>query len=194
MTYDTSSIPIPLRYQRRPQMKSISRNLHRSMVRRSRRGRRTISGQHPRTATSRPECLHQHPLRRHHLGTGLDKSLGGATMSHFQKWSLLCVLAAFFFLVGPCRAATVSGSITCVAANGTFFAATNGAVTVFRPDIGRSNVAGVGQDSSFYLYNIPSGQYVLEIWSRANLSLPVRTFQIIVAEPVTQIPRISLPC
>jgi hypothetical protein len=50
-------------------------------------------------------------------------------------------------------------------------------VTVFRSDIGRSAASYSGYDGMYYLYNIPDGDYTLEIWAYPNsppLTFPIR--------------------
>jgi hypothetical protein len=88
-------------------------------------------------------------------------------------------------------AATVRGKIGCTAAQGQ---PTGKYVTVFNAGIGRSKQAAVGSDGTFYLYNIPANSYVLEVWSRANPTVPPQTFQLKVLEPYTNVPAISVPC
>ena len=92
---------------------------------------------------------------------------------------------------GSGHAATVRGQASC--ARGANPAATS-YITVFRGDIGRSKPAQMGSDGKFYLYNVPSGKFALEVWSKQNPSAAPRVFEIVVAEPYTDIPQVSLPC
>lgn len=92
------------------------------------------------------------------------------------------------------HAATIGGSVACLAGNGLRSPANLASVTVFRADIGRSNPSMVMPDGSFFLYNIPPGAYVLEIWSKINPGLPPRIFQVLIQEPVTKLPEINMPC
>ncbi len=89
------------------------------------------------------------------------------------------------------RAATVQGALFCPTGNRPAY---NSAVSVFRADIGQSSLAAVGQNGMFYLYNIPPGNYVLQVWSRTNPSQQPLLYQISVFEPLTSLPLLQLPC
>jgi hypothetical protein len=91
-------------------------------------------------------------------------------------------------------AATVRGKVGCAAQGGGQGQPTAKYVTVFNANIGRSKQASVGSDGMFYLYNIPANSYVLEVWSRANPSLPPQTFQLKVLEPYTNVPAVTVSC
>ena len=91
-------------------------------------------------------------------------------------------------------AATVRGKVGCMTAGGKQGAVTGKYVTVFNASIGRSKQAAVGTNGMFYLYNIPANNYVLEVWSRSNPSLPPQTFQLKVLEPYTNVPAITVSC
>jgi len=54
----------------------------------------------------------------------------------------------------------------------------------------RSAPARTGSDGMYYLYNIPAGQYYLEVWT--NPQTPT-LFQVTVAEPNTDMPRVTVP-
>ncbi len=65
-------------------------------------------------------------------------------------------------------------------------------VTVYRADIGRSGVAYSGADGMYYLFNIPPGPFVLEIWVHPNS--PPMTFKIqVYNQPFTDIGPIRVP-
>jgi hypothetical protein len=66
------------------------------------------------------------------------------------------------------------------------------AVTVFRPDIGRSAPAYSGRDGMFCL-NIPSGNYTVEVWCAPNGTEPPLVFHVEVKEARTDLPPIRLP-
>ena len=54
----------------------------------------------------------------------------------------------------------------------------------------RSAPARAGSDGMYYLYNIPAGQYYLEVW--VNPQTPA-VYQVTVAEPNTDMPRVMVP-
>jgi hypothetical protein len=89
--------------------------------------------------------------------------------------------------VGAANAATVRGRL--LHQNG--YPAAGVAVTVYNQTMGRSSPAFAGADGMYYLYNIPPGNYYLEVWIYPN-SPPV-VYQIQVAEPYTDIPPTSVP-
>jgi hypothetical protein len=89
------------------------------------------------------------------------------------------------------KAATVQGVAFCSAAGRPAY---NAAISVFRADIGQSNLAAVDTSGAFYLYNIPPGVYVLQVWSRVNPSQAPLLYQISVFEPLTSLPVLQLPC
>jgi len=83
-------------------------------------------------------------------------------------------------------AGAVRGQLLRVAPNGGRYPAAGVAVTVFRGDLGRSGAAYTGYDGMYYLYNIPPGNYTLEIWTGAQM--PSATYNIIVYnQPMTDI-------
>src|ERR1700709_1948638 len=61
------------------------------------------------------------------------------------------------------HAATVRGRLVRNSPNGQY-PAPGVQVTVLRPDIGRSGASFSGPDGMYYLYNIPPGPCVLEVW------------------------------
>jgi len=89
------------------------------------------------------------------------------------------------------HAATVQGIAVCANQNTPAY---NAAISVFRADIGQSNLAAVGENGVFYLYNIPAGIYVMQVWSRSNPSLAPLLFTVSVFEPLTSLPVLRLPC
>jgi hypothetical protein len=78
-------------------------------------------------------------------------------------------------LMGIAEAANIRGRLYRQTRGGTF-PAQGIPVTVFAPNIGRSAYAYSGSDGMYYLYNIPDGNYTLEIWVYPNS--PPLTFQI----------------
>jgi hypothetical protein len=54
----------------------------------------------------------------------------------------------------------------------------------------RSAPASAGSNGMYYLYNIPAGQYYLEVW--VNPKTP-QVYQVTIAEPNTDMPRVTVP-
>ena len=101
---------------------------------------------------------------------------------------ILCALfICLSFLETPnCIAATVRGRI--VRSNGNF-PVPYVTVTLASPERGRSAPAVTGFDGMYYLYNVPPGPYVLELW----LGQRPATYPITVQDPVTDIPPLPFP-
>lgn len=94
-------------------------------------------------------------------------------------------------LAGVAEAATVRGRLERQTPQGRYPAA-GIPVSVFRPDIGRSGMSYSGYDGMYYLYNIPDGDYTLEVWVYPNS--PPMTFNIHVAgQEFTDIAPIVVP-
>ena len=62
-------------------------------------------------------------------------------------------------------------------------------VTLFSSSRGRSAPSVTGPDGMYHLYNVPPGQYIIEIWLGGR---PVQ-YSINVGEPYTDYPPISIP-
>ena len=63
-------------------------------------------------------------------------------------------------------------------------------VTLYSPTFGRSSPAVTGPDGMYYLYNVPYGNYYLEIW----LSNPPRAYPAQVGRyPYNDLPQIAVP-
>lgn len=107
---------------------------------------------------------------------------------------LVCAAAAVLLWTSPhaMHAATVRGQVTCSAGNPS--AVTGYYATVFRGDIGRSKRAEVDSDGKFYLYNVPTGKFALEIWLRSSPGAPPKVFEIAVRDPYTDVPSLSISC
>lgn len=70
------------------------------------------------------------------------------------------------------------------------YPAANVRVTVYNPNIGRSSPAYTGNDGMYYFYNVPAGDYYLEVWvSQQPLVYTIRVYE----QPFTDIPPILLP-
>jgi hypothetical protein len=68
------------------------------------------------------------------------------------------------------------------------------AVTVYHQQMGRSQPGYSGSDGMFYLYNIPAGQYYLEIWANGTGNRPL-VFQILVndQQQFTDVAPVTVP-
>ena len=99
--------------------------------------------------------------------------------------AMLCMLAPQ--VVGA--TSTVRGKLIRIGPQGTYPAG-GIRVTVNSQYRGRSNPAYSGPDGMFYLYNIPPGQYVLEVWATS----PALFFTIQVREqPFSDVAPIRVP-
>lgn len=105
--------------------------------------------------------------------------------------SLVCALILFFGAALGAHAAILRGRLVAQGPSGQFPVA-GIAVTVLRPDLGRSPPSYSSQDGMYYL-NVPAGLYTLEVWfSRDPRVAPMR-YQIQVREPNTDLAPIKLP-
>jgi hypothetical protein len=109
---------------------------------------------------------------------------------HSLLWfrtSVYCVALLFLAATfpAPARAAVLRGRLERVDQYGRHFPAAGISVTVYRQDMGRSSPSVTDATGMYYL-NVPAGGYWLEIW----VSNPPRAYQILVVEPVTDIPPI----
>ena len=110
--------------------------------------------------------------------------------NQFSLWMLLAILLAVLAQPVFAASSTVRGRLTRVAPNGQSFPAQGIAVTVYNPQLGRSSPAYSGPDGMYYLYNIPTGSYTLEVWASNSPLL----FQIqVYPQPYTDIARIAVP-
>lgn len=63
-------------------------------------------------------------------------------------------------------------------------------VTLNHPSFGRSSPATTGSDGMYYFYNVPLGDYYLEVW----VSNPARVYPMrIFGTPYSDLPRIGVP-
>lgn len=99
---------------------------------------------------------------------------------------LLFCCATFAVASTPAHAASIRGQL--LHKNGQ----PAGSVTVTISDHKnyRSAPARAGSDGMYYLYNIPAGQYYLEVW--VNPKTP-QVYQVTIAEPNTDMPRVTVP-
>lgn len=91
------------------------------------------------------------------------------------------------------HAKVVRGGLYRLAANGQQFAAQGIPVRVTNKIMGPSSFAYSDQTGMYYLYNVPAGDYVLQIWltndERQAMTFPLR----VGSEGVVNIPRIRVP-
>ena len=100
----------------------------------------------------------------------------------------LTALVFFFFVfTASVQAATVRGRLE----NRNRYPAAYVAVTLYNQQMGRSSAAYTGADGMYYLYNVPPGDYYLEVWIYPGQ--PPLTYSIRVNDPGTDIPPIQLP-
>jgi hypothetical protein len=99
---------------------------------------------------------------------------------------MLTCFAAFAAATMAADAASVRGQL--LHQNGQ--PATSITVTISDHKNYRSAPAQVGVDGMYYLYNIPAGQYYLEVW--VNPKTP-QIYQVTVKEPNTDMPRVTVP-
>jgi hypothetical protein len=97
---------------------------------------------------------------------------------------LLCC-AALAAASTAARAASVRGQV--LRQNGQPLAGVT--VTISDHKSYRSVPAHSGNDGMYYLFNIPAGQYFLEVWT--NPKTPT-VYQVTVSEPNTDMPRVTV--
>lgn len=106
----------------------------------------------------------------------------------FRAPALMIALALVF--AETAYAATVRGRLDRTGPYGLYPAA-GVAVTLFNPQVGRSSPAYTGMDGMYFIFNVPPGNYNLEIWPYPG-SPPV-VFPIVVRDPGTDVPPIKIP-
>ena len=102
-----------------------------------------------------------------------------------NQWRWVLAVLAFFAAV-VANGATVQGQLVYASGRPSAYVA----VRLNSTGRGPSQFAYSGGDGRFYLKNVPTGDYKLEVWqgSKVVTSLPVR-----VQEPTTILPPIRLP-
>jgi hypothetical protein len=90
-------------------------------------------------------------------------------LNNYRHAAFLVVLGILLITVFPgvAEAANVRGRINRRTPQG-FVPAQGVPVTVFRSDVGRSAPSYTGNDGMYYLYNLPDGDYTLEVWAYPN--------------------------
>jgi len=101
------------------------------------------------------------------------------------------LLFLFLFLVGTASSAVVRGRLDRVVPGGGRGGAGGIRVTVSTPRRGRSPAVYSAQDGMYYIYNVPSGDYHLEIWVNGPNGAPM-VYPVSVREPYTDIPAITV--
>lgn len=106
------------------------------------------------------------------------------------------VLATVFLLVVlltislPAYCQDVRGMLFRVGPHGPY-PAVNVLLTLFSPSVGRSAPSYTGRDGMYSFYNVPPGQYMLEIWGYGPNPI---TYQInVLNRPYNDIPQIRVP-
>lgn len=77
---------------------------------------------------------------------------------------LLISLLLTFVGAASAQGATVRGRLDRRDGQGRLYPATYISVTLNSPTMGRSSPTYTGADGMYYLYNVPPGNYLLEIW------------------------------
>jgi hypothetical protein len=101
----------------------------------------------------------------------------------------IVVLTAFLLLAVAtlASAATVRGYVFRQAPNGVSYPAPRVMLTLYSASMGRSSPAYSGEDGFYYFYNVPPGNYVLEIYQDPRMP-PVMRFNVTVVPPDPQHP------
>ena len=100
---------------------------------------------------------------------------------------IIPLMFLFFVFTASVQAATVRGRLE----NRNRYPVAYVAVTLYNEQRGRSAAAYTGGDGMYYLYNVPPGEYLLEVWIYPGR--PPLTYSIQVNDPGTDIPPIQLP-
>jgi len=107
-----------------------------------------------------------------------------------RQSSLKVALAGLALLASHAlEAATLRGQLRC---NNGDAPAVGIAVTV-NGVRGRTTPFFTGGDGMYYITDVPAGQYVLEIWLSKRGNDPTSTQQIIIKEPITDVPPQVVP-
>lgn len=93
--------------------------------------------------------------------------------------ALLISLLLTFVGTASAQGATVRGRLDRRDGQGRLYPATYVSVTLNSPKMGRSSQAYTGADGMYYLYNVPPGDYQLEVWAypgRAPITYNIRVY------------------
>src|SRR5262245_43359987 len=105
---------------------------------------------------------------------------------------LACIAIAALFIESAVGASSiVRGRVIRVTRPNQSYPASGIPVSVFSPQRGRSTFAYSGADGMYYLYNIPSGAFTLEVWvSKSDpMTFPIQVYD----QPYTDIAPIQVP-
>jgi hypothetical protein len=114
------------------------------------------------------------------VGKGIRKSLVSSVL----------LLLLLFVAQASAFAGTVRGMLLRRGGDGNQYAAPYVKVSLNNEERGRSALAYSGTDGMYYLYNVPAGNYLLEIWVSPT---KVQRYKISVSDqPYTDIARIEI--
>jgi hypothetical protein len=105
---------------------------------------------------------------------------------------ILLLSLVVFIATASVYAGTVRGRLDRRDAYGRVYPAAYVVVTLYNQQIGRSSPVYSGNDGMYYLYNVPPGPYLLEIWIYPNQE-PLRYGIQVYDQPLTDIAPILLP-
>ncbi len=102
-----------------------------------------------------------------------------STTNWIRRINIVLLVSLLLIFIGTTSAqgATVRGRLDRRDGHGRFYRATYVSVTLNNPRMGRSSPAYSGGDGMYYLYNVPPGDYQLEIWAypgRPPLTINIR--------------------
>ena len=110
-------------------------------------------------------------------------------MKSTRRILTIVILLAMVIVSSMASAQTVRGRLYRHAPYGPPYPAGYVAVTLFAPHMGRSALAYSTPDGFYFLYNVPPGSYVLEIWAhQIPLTMPVTVYN----QPWTDIPPFTI--
>lgn len=118
----------------------------------------------------------------------------GALMQRAKNLSVKFVLLSLlvFATTAYAYAGTVRGRLDRRDAQGRDYPAASVGVTLTNDRGVRSSPAYTGSDGMYYLYNVPPGTYLLEIWVHPNRD-PIRYTVQVSNQSLTDIPVIVIP-
>ena len=98
-----------------------------------------------------------------------------------RRMNIVLLMSLLLVFVGTtsAQAATVRGRLDRRDGQGRSYPATYVSVTLNSPSMGRSSPAYTGADGMYYLYNVPPGDYYLEIWAypgRPPITFNIRVY------------------
>lgn len=110
-------------------------------------------------------------------------------MKLMNRITIIFIVLAIIMVTSTASAQTVRGRIDRMMPNGPQYPAGYVAVTLFSTQMGRSAAAYTTPDGFYFLYNVPPGKYILEVWAyQRPLIYEVMVFN----QPLTDIPPITI--